>query len=101
MSYAPLVAVVVSAIVVGVLCRSDPKRRRAAGSQGTARRTLSRRWLAALTCVPGLYLVGTADAAGFLVWLGGTGLTGWLIVLGFGAMNHLPRPAARPASPRP
>lgn len=84
MIYAPLVAVAVSAVLVALLCNSDPKRRRAAGGHDAARGPGMRRLLAVLTCLPGLYFIATGDAASFFVWLGGCGLVGWLVVLAFG-----------------
>ncbi|QXQ07155.1 hypothetical protein KX816_03640 [Sphingosinicellaceae bacterium] len=99
---APLAAIAVSAILIISLCRSDPKRRRAAGNRIAARGTPLRWLLAALICLPGAYFIAVGDAAGFLIWLGGCGLIGWLIVLAFGALSSGRRAAftTPPVHPR-
>ena len=94
MSYAPLAAIAVSAILVAVLCRTDPKRRRAAGTSGPGSGLLFRRVLAIAACLPGLLFIFSGDAAAFLIWLGGCGVAGWLTALAYSAQ----RPPNRVAS---
>lgn len=89
MSVVALVAIALSAILIIILCVGDPKRRRAAGrtgrNAGPAQSPKLRRILAAAACLPGLYCALTGDAAAFLIWLGGCGVIGWLLVLVLGA----------------
>ncbi|CAN5198079.1 hypothetical protein BH10PSE12_BH10PSE12_36430 [soil metagenome] len=88
MSTVALIAIALSAILIVILCVGDPKRRRAAGRtgrNGPAQSPELRRILAAAACLPGLYCALTGDAAAFLIWLGGCGVIGWLLVLVLGA----------------
>lgn len=84
MSYAPLAAIAVSAILVAVLCRTDPKRRRVTGSVEPRAGLGFRRVLALAACLPGLVFIVGGDAAAFLIWLGGCGVAGWLTALAYG-----------------
>ena len=77
-------AVAISAALIIALGKGDPKRRRAVGLPGDGHSTHRRRLLAALACLPGVYCVLSGDAAAFMMWLGGCGVTGWLVTLGFG-----------------
>lgn len=84
-----LAAVAVSAGFVLLLCLGDPKRRRtidaiAQGDSGPRRRAF-----VVAACLPGLLCVVQGDAAGFLIWLGGTGAAGWLMTLAF-SRSHPP-----------
>jgi hypothetical protein len=79
-----LAAIAISAILLFALCLGDPKRRRARGLPGTRQPPIARRLLALAATVPGIACIGLGDAAAFLVWLGGCGIAGWLIALGFG-----------------
>lgn len=72
-----LLAVAASALSLVMLCLSDPKRRRAAGSSGRQMGTRTRRTLAISALVPGMLCAFNGDAAAFLMWLGGCVLMGW------------------------
>jgi hypothetical protein len=79
-----VLAIIVSTALILWLCTGDPKRRRAAGLRDDGMSTTQRRLLAAAACLPGLLLAVTGHGAGFFLWLGGCGVVGWLIALGFG-----------------
>ncbi|ODP38696.1 hypothetical protein [Sphingomonas turrisvirgatae] len=71
-----LVALMLSAIPLALLCIGDPKRRRAVGvTEGTP--TATRRLLAAAACAPGIGCALLGDAAALMMWLGGCALIGW------------------------
>lgn len=78
-----IAAVAFSAILIALLCRGDPKRRRTAHAAGTSQSATVRRMLVAIACLPGLLIVLSGDAAAFLIWLGGSTAIGWLITLWF------------------
>ena len=84
MTLMPMVALAVSAILLILLCRGDPKRRRTTGVAGEGQNVARRRLLAAGACLPGIGLALTGHAAGFMIWLGGCAVIGWLVALGFG-----------------
>ena len=74
-------ATAISALLLAILCRGDPKRRRSARlvDRGTSR---AARWTLGLAaCLPGLACLLLHETAAFLIWMGGTGIAGWLIVI--------------------
>jgi hypothetical protein len=76
-----LATIAVSALLLAILCRGDPKRRRSARlvDQNTSR---TARWTLGLTaCLPGVACLLLHETAAFLIWMGGTGIAGWLIVM--------------------
>jgi hypothetical protein len=76
-------AIAVSALLLAILCRGDPKRRRSARltGEGSSRAT---RWMLGLAaCLPGVACLLSGNTAAFLVWMGGTGIAGWLVALVF------------------
>lgn len=79
-----LLAVAISAVIILILGRGDPKRRRTAKLAGEGQSTRTRRLLAALACMPGVYCALVGDAAAFMIWLGGCAVAGWFVALGFG-----------------
>lgn len=79
-----ILAIAFSAVVIVLLGRGDPKRRRTARLQGEGQRAGTRRMLALLACLPGAYCALIGDAAAFMIWLGGCGVAGWFVALGFG-----------------
>lgn len=79
-----ILAVAFSTVVILILGRGDPKRRRTARLPGEGQSQRTRRLLAALACLPGVYCAVTGDAAAFMIWLGGAGVAGWFVTLGFG-----------------
>lgn len=66
-----------------MLCLGDPKRRRALRLPSSGQGQAARRLTAAAACVPGLICALTGDAAALLIWLGGTGVLGWLTTIWF------------------
>ncbi|ABQ69910.1 hypothetical protein Swit_3564 [Rhizorhabdus wittichii RW1] len=80
----PIFAIAFSTAIILILGRGDPKRRRTARLPGGGQSVRTRRLLAALACLPGLYCIFTGDAAAFFIWLGGCGVAGWFVALGFG-----------------
>jgi hypothetical protein len=74
-----LVAILVSAIPMLMLCIGDPKRRRATGTTGAAMGSNMRRSLALAACLPGIACVSIGQVAAFVLWLGGCALFGWLL----------------------
>lgn len=81
MIYPAFTAIAVSVVMIALICRGDPKRRRAAHLSGDGHgRPL--RWVLVLTVLaPGLYLAARGDAAAFLIWLGSCAVAGWLVTL--------------------
>ena len=78
-----LAAIAVTAALLALLCRGDPKRRRAArlGGDGSSRAV---RWALGLAaCLPGIACLVLGDTAAFLIWMGGGGIAGWLVALVF------------------
>ncbi|HEX7858236.1 MAG TPA: hypothetical protein VF503_31525 [Sphingobium sp.] len=73
-----------SGIVIAMLCRGDPKRRRSARAAGAGQAVTTRRLLAVTACLPGILLALMGDAAAFLIWMGGGGVLGWFTTLWFG-----------------
>lgn len=84
MMLVPIAAIAFSAILIILLCRGDPKRRRTAGLPGHEMRPSLRRLLAGLACLPGLLCAVLGDSAAFMIWLGGCGVIGWFVALSFG-----------------
>ena len=80
----PILAVAISTAIILILGRGDPKRRRTARLPGEGQSVRTRRLLAALACVPGFYCILTGDPAALFIWLGGCGVAGWFVALGFG-----------------
>lgn len=78
-----LLAIAFSSAIILWLGRGDPKRRRTARLPGEGQSVRTRRLLAALACLPGLYCALTGDAAAFMIWLGGCAVAGWFVTLGF------------------
>ncbi len=76
--------IAVSSIIIALLGRGDPKRRRTAGLKGEGMNVTARRLLAAAACLPGLVYAVQADAAAFMIWLGGCAVIGWFVALWFG-----------------
>ena len=85
MTVLAIAAVAVTALILGLLCIGDPKRRRTAGLRGEGYRTTARRAFAAAAMLPGLGLALMGDAAAFLVWIGAATIIGWLLAQSF---NH-------------
>jgi hypothetical protein len=79
-----ILAIAFSSAIILWLGRGDPKRRRTARLPGAGQSVRTRRLLAALACLPGLYCALIGDAAAFMIWLGGCGVAGWFVTLGFG-----------------
>jgi hypothetical protein len=67
-----------SAISILGLCIGDPKRRRAAGSHPGMPVGL-RRFLTVAACTPGAACLLLGEAAAFMLWLGGSALSGWFV----------------------
>jgi hypothetical protein len=88
MTYAPLVTIGFSTILIICLCLGDPKRRRAARIGGAAQRNTVRRTIAAIACLPGVYFALNGDPAAFLNWLGGCGVLGWFVTLAAGTFGR-------------
>lgn len=78
-----IAALAFSAILIVLLCRGDPKRRRTAYMPGAGQSAMVRRILVATACLPGLLIALSGDVAAFLIWLGGTTAIGWFITLWF------------------
>jgi len=74
-----LIALVLSAVPIVMLCMGDPKRRRAVGGKGSGMAPGQRRLLVVVACIPGAICAGLGDAAAFLMWLGGCALIGWIL----------------------
>lgn len=74
-----LIAFVLSAVPIVMLCVGDPKRRRAIGGKGSGMASGQRRLLVAVACIPGAICALLGDAAAFLMWLGGCALVGWIL----------------------
>lgn len=88
MTYASFSAIALSAVLITMLCLGDPKRRRSA-KIGDGEQSRTTRWLLTVAaCLPGAWLAVIGDAPGFLIWLGGCSVIGWLLALIFGALNR-------------
>ncbi|MET0362265.1 MAG: hypothetical protein ABW048_11020 [Sphingobium sp.] len=72
-----------SSALLLLLCIGDPKRRRSARQPAKARSTAVRNLSIIASLIPGGIHAMTGDAGGFLIWLGGYALAGWLITLAF------------------
>lgn len=80
----PAAAIAFSAVILLLLGRGDPKRRRTARLPDGEMPVRMRRLLGAAACLPGLVCALLGDAAAFMIWLGGAGVAGWFVALGFG-----------------
>ncbi|ATE66690.1 hypothetical protein [Rhizorhabdus dicambivorans] len=80
----PIAAIAFSAVMIVLLGRGDPKRRRATGRHDGEMPVRLRRLLAAAACLPGLACALLGDAAAFMLWLGGAAVLGWFVALGLG-----------------
>ena len=80
-----LVALLLSAVPILLLCVGDPKRRRTTGQKNGGMAPAPRRWLLAAACLPGSACALVGDAASFLMWLGGCALWGWALATYFSA----------------
>ncbi|MFT3966202.1 MAG: hypothetical protein QM690_09995 [Sphingobium sp.] len=78
MGLSTLAAIAFSAILLFLLYRGDPKRRRSARLSGKGQGQTQRRLLAALASVPGIVAIALGDAAAFFIWLGGCAVAGWI-----------------------
>lgn len=85
-----LPAIALTAILLVMLCRGNPKRRRSARLPGEGHSATARRLLTLAAGVPGLLLALSGDAATFLIWLGGSAVMGWCIALWFGQRSWEP-----------
>jgi hypothetical protein len=83
-----VIAITISALLLAILCRGDPKRRRAARLAGEGSRRTTRWTLGIAACLPGLACLLLGNTAAFLVWIGGTGVAGWLVALAFRCGDH-------------
>ncbi|MET0363630.1 MAG: hypothetical protein ABW169_03155 [Sphingobium sp.] len=81
MSLFTLAAITVSSILLLLLYRGDPKRRRSARLPGKGQSQTHRRLLTAAALVPGLICIARGDAAAFLLWLGGCAVMGWIFTV--------------------
>ena len=81
MIYPVLAAIAFSVAMIVLLCRGDPKRRRAAHLPGEGHARPMRRLLAVAVLAPGLCLAVLGDTAAFLIWLGSCAVAGWLVTL--------------------
>lgn len=71
-----LIALAVSGAALLLLGVFNPKRRRTLGlDEAASHRTP----LVVLAVIPGLALIVTAQAAAFLIWLGGVVVIGWAV----------------------
>lgn len=89
-----VIALILTALPVILLCVGDPKRRRAARQDGgdALRR---RRLLLAAACLPGLGCAALGDSAAFMLWLGGTVLLGWAMAAALAGRRDPTRPRER------
>lgn len=71
-------AILFSLVMILLLWRGDPKRRRTTGQRGGADSAGRRCLLVAGTLAPGLILALGGDSAAFFVWLGICVIAGWL-----------------------
>jgi len=90
MTMLTLAAIAFSTVIIVMLCRGDPKRRRSARLAGDGHATQTRRLLAAAACLPGLACALSGDAAAFLIWLGACAAAGWLTALLFARSERTP-----------
>lgn len=93
-----LAGVALSTLALLLLCLGDPKRRRTAGAKGAGQSLTMRRLLLGACLLPGLWFIAMADAAAFLIWLGGAAAVGWLVTMGLAALT--PESSTRPVRPR-
>lgn len=69
-------ALAVTLVALGWLTVTDPKRRRAFRRPTfTGRRRVAVAWMVVL--LPGVLLLATGEAAGFLIWMGAASVAGW------------------------
>lgn len=87
MTLPTIFALGLSALLLGILCAGDPKRRRSSRASGKAQSKMQRWCLTSAICLPGLAFALSGDAAAFMMWLGGTGLIGWIVTQIFLWMN--------------
>jgi hypothetical protein len=80
-----LASIAFSAVLLALLCLSDPKRRRSIKLPGDGQATTARRLWTAASLLPGVAFALWGDAAAFMLWLGGYAVVGWLVTLGFSA----------------
>lgn len=85
-------SIALSAALLVILCRGDPKRRRSTGMAGRMQGVAMRRLLTAASLLPGIGHAVGGDAAAFLIWLGGYAVAGWLVTLAFAGMRDTARP---------
>lgn len=78
MTMVALAGMAFSAALLVLLCLGDPKRRRTLRLSGTGHTPAARRLIVVAACLPGLLCVALGDAAAFLIWLGGSGVAGWI-----------------------
>lgn len=88
MIYLLLTAIAFSTVMILLLSRGDPKRRRTARLPGAGHSRVTRRLLTGAVILPGLYLAVRGDSAAFLIWLGSCAIAGWLVTLS-AARRHL------------
>lgn len=84
-----LVALALSTIAILALCIGDPKRRRAAGD----RSEMSPRWRRLLVvgaCLPGVACLLLGEVAAFMLWFGGSALSGWSVASYFAGRGLRP-----------
>jgi hypothetical protein len=79
-----LVAITLSTIAILALCIGDPKRRRAAGDRSEMS-PRGRRLLVVAACMPGVACLLLGEAAAFMLWFGGSALSGWSVASCFAA----------------
>lgn len=72
-------ALAFSLVMIVLLWRGDPKRRRIAGLRDSGSDRTMRRLLVAAAVLPGVILAFSGDSAAFLIWFGGCALAGWLL----------------------
>jgi len=71
-------AILFSLVMILLLWRGDPKRRRTTGLRDGADTSARRRLLVIATLLPGVLLAFAGDSAAFLIWLGSCVIAGWL-----------------------
>jgi len=77
-----VISLTITAAALWALCLGDPKRRRTARLGGAAHSSTARRMLVVVGLLPGAALLLAAHGAGFLIWLGGSAIFGWLLTMG-------------------
>jgi hypothetical protein len=90
-------AITITALLLAILCRDDPKRRRAARLTGEGSSRAARWALTGAACLPGIACLLLGDTAAFLIWMGGGGLVGWLVAVIF---QHRDRTMGSHSAPR-